>query len=176
MIGVLFVICGTWDLATHLLKNGLILIKSFLLLKFQNPLYLVILAFMPNKNRLLFLLSLSVSINSFDLVHMNIWGPLSTTSLSRFKYFLIVVDDKSRFTWIYLMKLKYETSILTKNFLTMVHTQFNIKIKCIRSDNGNEFKLTNFYHEHRILHLNSFVGTPQQMEFLRENINSLLHT
>jgi hypothetical protein len=93
---------------------------------------------------------------------MDIWGPLSIPSISGFKYFLTIVDDKSRFTWIYLMKLKSETSILIQNFVKMIHTQFNAKVKCIRSDNGNEFKLVKFYHENGILHQTSCVNTPQQ--------------
>jgi transposase InsO family protein len=44
----------------------------------------------------------------------------------------------------------------------MVQTQFNITIKCIRSDNGNEFILRDFYNETGILHQTSCVGTPQQ--------------
>jgi hypothetical protein len=118
--------------------------------------------FYAKQKRLPFSLSKSISANIFDLVHMDIWGPLSIPSISGFKYFLTIVDDKSRFTWIYLMKLKSETPTLIQNFVKMVHTQFNTKIKCIRSDNGHEFKLSNFYHDHGIVHQNSCVATPQQ--------------
>jgi hypothetical protein len=44
----------------------------------------------------------------------------------------------------------------------MIQTQFNITIKCIRSDNDNEFLLRDFYDETGILHQTSCVGTPQQ--------------
>jgi hypothetical protein len=117
--------------------------------------------FYAKQKRLPFSLSQSISTHIFDLVHMDIWGPLSIPSISGFKYFLTIVDDKSRFTWIYLMKLKSETPTLIQNFVKMVHTQFNTKIKCIRSDNGHEFKLSNFYHGHGIVHQNSCVATPQ---------------
>jgi hypothetical protein len=102
----------------------------------------------------------TVSKSVFDLVHMDIWGPLSIPSMSGHRYFLTIVDDKSRVTWIYLMKLKSETSQLIKKFVSMVQTQFKIQVKCIRSDNGNEFKLANFYNEHGIIHQCSCVGTP----------------
>ena len=34
---------------------------------------------------------------SFDLVHMNLWGPYKTPTLDKKHYFLTIVDDYSRF-------------------------------------------------------------------------------
>ena len=48
--------------------------------------------------------SISSSFSCFDLVHADIWGPYSTPSLNGSKYFLTLVDDYSRCTWVYLMK------------------------------------------------------------------------
>ncbi|KAK9715337.1 hypothetical protein RND81_06G158300 [Saponaria officinalis] len=36
----------------------------------------------------------------FDLIHIDIWGPYRVTSKGKFRYFLTVVDEKSRGTWI----------------------------------------------------------------------------
>lgn len=44
----------------------------------------------------------------------------------------------------------------------MIKTQFNLHIKCIRTDNGSEFLLTDFYKQLGIIHQTSCVGTPQQ--------------
>jgi len=44
----------------------------------------------------------------------------------------------------------------------MVETQFSVKVKGIRSDNGPEFALQNFYGSQGILHQTSYVETPQQ--------------
>jgi hypothetical protein len=44
----------------------------------------------------------------FDLVHVDIWGPYHVSTIEGYKYFLTFVDDCSRTTWLYLMKLKYE--------------------------------------------------------------------
>jgi len=38
------------------------------------------------------------SIRSFELIHCDIWGPYKISSISGAKYFLIIVDDYSRFT------------------------------------------------------------------------------
>ena len=44
----------------------------------------------------------------------------------------------------------------------MVNTQFNNKIKTIRSDDGTEFYLKDFFHSNGILHQLSCVDTLQQ--------------
>jgi hypothetical protein len=132
--------------------------------------------FYAMQKRLPFPLSSTISENVFDIVHLDILGPLSIPSMSGFKYFLTVVDDKSRFTWIYLMKLRSETSNIIQSFVAMVNTQFNIKVKCIRSDNGHEFKLHKFYNEHRIIHQSSCVGTPQQNGVVERKHQHILDT
>ena len=43
---------------------------------------------------------------TFELVHIDTWGPFSVPTVDGFKYFLTIVDDFSRATWIYLMKQK----------------------------------------------------------------------
>ncbi|KAI5423167.1 hypothetical protein KIW84_046233 [Lathyrus oleraceus] len=51
--------------------------------------------FYAKQKRLPFPNSDRKSVDSFDLVHMDIWGPLSIPSLNCQKYLLTVVDDKS---------------------------------------------------------------------------------
>lgn len=60
------------------------------------------------------------------------------------------------------MKRKLETGPLIKSFVQFVETQFDAKVKCIRSDNEAEFKLDDFYPLKGILHKMSYVETPQQ--------------
>jgi hypothetical protein len=56
--------------------------------------------------------SFTSSANLFDLIHVDIWGPVPTSSILGHRYFLTIVEDKSRYTLIYLMKQKSETSNL----------------------------------------------------------------
>ncbi|MCH81484.1 retrovirus-related Pol polyprotein from transposon TNT 1-94 [Trifolium medium] len=107
---------------------------------------------------------------------MDIWGPLSIPSMLGYKYFLTIVDDKSRFTWLYLMKLKSETSALIQSFHAMIKTQFNANIKCIRSDNGKEFLLKDFYAANGIVHQSSCVSTPQQNGIVERKHQHILGT
>ncbi|XP_019168860.1 PREDICTED: uncharacterized protein LOC109164767 [Ipomoea nil] len=102
------------------------------------------------------------SFSCFELIHLDIWGPFPVCSLQGQHYFLTIVDDYSRFTWLHLMRHKSEARPLIKAFYNYVVTQFSTKIKVIRSDNGAEFNMTEFYAEKGILHQKSCVNTPQQ--------------
>src|ERR1044072_5516166 len=61
------------------------------------------------QKKLSFPLSVTSSISPFDLIHVDIWGPYSVSSVNGFGYFLTIVDDNTRFTWIKLMKAKSDT-------------------------------------------------------------------
>jgi hypothetical protein len=69
---------------------------------------------LAKQHRLPFPVSDSISNKNFDLIHFDIWGPYSTDSLNGVKYFLTIVDDFSRFTWVHLMVTKSQRSILLK--------------------------------------------------------------
>ena len=63
---------------------------------------------------------------------------------------------------VYLLKSKSETQALIEQFSNMVETQFGTKIKCLRSDNGTEFFMKDFFKLKGILHQFTCVETPQQ--------------
>ena len=100
-----------------------------------------------------------------DLIHLDVWGPYRVTSVEGFKYFLTIVDDFTRATWIYLLKSKDEVIFKFISFSNILKNQFGINIKMIRSDNGTEFlnnKMESFCIDNGIMHQTSCVGTPQQ--------------
>lgn len=93
---------------------------------------------------------------------MDIWGPYSLHSIHKHKYFLTIVDDHSRFTWVSLLKGKFQVQTLVQNFIVYIEKQHNAVVKVVRSDNGLAFALGNFYNAKGILHQISCVETPQQ--------------
>ena len=94
---------------------------------------------LAKQTRLPFSISSISSIKPFELIHCDIWGPYKIPSLSGAKYFLTIVDDFSRFTWVFFMHHKSETRHLLINFFSLVKTQFHTTIATIRVDNGREF-------------------------------------
>jgi hypothetical protein len=90
--------------------------------------------------------------SNFELIHFDIWGPISTASILGHIYFLTILDDHSRFLWVILLKTKAEVSNHVKNFITLIQTQFHITPKNIRTDNEPEFLLPDFYASLGIVH------------------------
>ncbi|XP_022871982.1 uncharacterized protein LOC111391071 [Olea europaea var. sylvestris] len=105
------------------------------------------------------------TIESFELIHCDVWRPSHTTSLSGANYFLSIVDDYTRSTWIYLIKTKAEVYTRLTSFIAMIDKQFGKAIKQIHSDNRTEFTNHNFQlfcQQNGILTQFSCVATPQQ--------------
>nr|GEU57651.1 hypothetical protein [Tanacetum cinerariifolium] len=73
-------------------------------------------------------------------LYMDLFGPTFVKSLNKKSYFLVVTDDYSRFTWVFFLATKDETSPILKTFITSLENQLSLKVKVIRSDNGTEFK------------------------------------
>jgi transposase InsO family protein len=65
-----------------------------------------------------------------------------TFSIGGNKYGLIIIDDYSRFTWVFFLHDKSETQEVLKKFLKRAQNEFDAKVKNIRSDNGSKFKNT----------------------------------
>jgi hypothetical protein len=52
----------------------------------------------------------------------------------------VIVDDYSRFTWVYFLRDKSNVFETFKSFAILALNQFDFDIKKVRSDNGSEFK------------------------------------
>jgi len=72
--------------------------------------------------RLLFPDSKNRAAVCFNLIYVDLWGPYKTPTLDQKQYFLTVVDDCSRYTWVHLLQLKSETIVALKNFFLMINT------------------------------------------------------
>ena len=74
-----------------------------------------------------------------DIVHSDVCGPMTTTSLSGYVYYVSFIDDYSRKTWIYFLKCKTGVFNKFKEFKDLVENLSEKKIQIFRSDNGGEF-------------------------------------
>src|SRR4051812_14965277 len=100
-----------------------------------------------------------------ELLHMDLFGPPSHDSLGGKKYCLVIVDDFSRYAWVFFFKYKSETQQTVIDFANEVQRKRNATILSIRSDNGTEFKnytLDDFLSDKGIKHQYSTPYTPQQ--------------
>jgi transposase InsO family protein len=75
-----------------------------------------------------------------EILHMDLFDPIAYISIGSNKYGIVIVDDYSRFTWIFFFHDKSKTQEVLKKFLKRAQNEFDVKVKKIRSDNGTEFK------------------------------------
>ena len=75
-----------------------------------------------------------------ELLYIDLFGPIAYISINGSKYYLVIVDDYSCFTWVFFLQEKSQTQETLKRFLRWAQNEFGLRIKKIRSDNGTEFK------------------------------------
>lgn len=80
--------------------------------------------------------NISITDNAFDIVHVDIWGPYKHLFHDGFKYFLTIVNDHSRHTWVHMLSHKSYDVTLIKYFVTYAKNQFHKTAKIIRMDNA----------------------------------------
>jgi hypothetical protein len=108
---------------------------------------------------------------------MDLFGPVAYLSIGGSKYGLVIVDDFSRFTWVFFLQDKSETQGTLKRFLRRAQNEFELKVKRIRSDNGSEFKnlqVEEYLEEEGIKHEFSAPYKPQQNSVVERKNRTLI--
>jgi hypothetical protein len=115
---------------------------------------------------------------SLEMLHMDLFAPIDYISTGGNKYGIIIVDDYSRFTWVFILQDKDETQEVLKIFLKRAQNKFDVKVNRIRNDNDTEFKNTqveDYLNEEGIKH--EFSPPPptllNKMGWLKERIELL---
>jgi transposase InsO family protein len=99
-----------------------------------------------------------------ELLHLDLFGPSTYDSFGGRRYGLVIVDDYSRYTWVFLLKSKDGTHKFFTKFAKQAEHIFEEVIKTIRTNNGSEFKnyaMEDFMGEEGIKHEFSVPYTPQ---------------
>ena len=106
-----------------------------------------------------------ISTSIFDLIHPDVWRPSPITSIDRSQYYVVFIDDYSRYSWIFLMKSCSKLLKIYCNFAKMVETQFSQHIMIFRSDNAFEYTQYDFQailHSYGTIHDLTYPGTSKQ--------------
>ncbi|KAI0497222.1 hypothetical protein KFK09_020444 [Dendrobium nobile] len=100
-----------------------------------------------------------------EVLHMDLFGPISMASLGGKVYGFVIVDDYSRFTWTKFLSHKNGSFEEFKTFFTWIQKKLGCEILTIHSDHGGEFenkRFGNFCEDKGISHNFSAPRTPQQ--------------
>jgi len=111
-----------------------------------------------------------------ELLHIDLFRPVSTTSIYGSKYGLIIVDDYSRWSWVKFFKSKDDSYDVFRKFCIQVQFEKELKILKVRSDHGGEFEnepFEIFCEKHGIIHEFSSPRTPQQNGVVERKNRSL---
>ncbi|CAL2260341.1 unnamed protein product [Prunus armeniaca] len=82
--------------------------------------------------------------NPLKLIHIDLCGPMHTESIAGNIYFMLLIDDCTRMTWVYFLRYKLDAITCFRKFKNMVELQSGFKVKCVRSDRGGEFTSSEF--------------------------------
>ncbi|KAK8957728.1 hypothetical protein KSP39_PZI001284 [Platanthera zijinensis] len=107
----------------------------------------------------------SYSTQTLHTLHSDVWGPAPTSSIDGFRFYLIIVDECSRFSWYFPLRRKSEVGLLFIQFIKLMEKQLDKTVKFVQTDGGGEFMshtLQEFFLSHGISHLVSCPGTPEQ--------------
>ena len=100
-----------------------------------------------------------------ELIHTDICGPITPESFNGKRYFISIINDYSRKTWVYFLKEKFEAFEVFKNFKVMVEKATGRHIKAIRPDRGDEYTSMTFMEYCKEQGIRRFLTapyTPQQ--------------
>jgi transposase InsO family protein len=89
------------------------------------------------------------------MVKLRFWGPSEAEGPQQ--YVLVVVDDFSRYSWVFFMKVKDEAFNHAQDLILRLQDEFpKNAMRAIRIDNGTKFKNNHFEtfcaslgHEHK---------------------------
>ena len=79
-----------------------------------------------------------------ELVHGDLCGPITPATPAGNVYFLLLVDDMSRFMWLTLLRSKADAPAAIQAFQARVERETGKKLKVLRTDNGGEFTSVEF--------------------------------
>ena len=84
------------------------------------------------------------TVDLLELVHFDVCGKISETSIGGTQYFLTLTDDKSIYSWVYILKTKDQVFNYFLEWKALVEKATKKKIKTLRTDNGGEYTSTRF--------------------------------
>nr|GEV26732.1 ribonuclease H-like domain-containing protein [Tanacetum cinerariifolium] len=102
----------------------------------------------------------------FENDHIHVLLVRKESNTKPHTYYLVAIDDFSRFSWVFFLAINDETPEILKNFIEGIEKQMDHKVKTIRCDNKTEFKnriMNEFYEMKGIRREFSVAMTPQQI-------------
>jgi hypothetical protein len=91
-------------------------------------------------------------------------GPLTPTSFGGSRYFLTVLEDATRYSWVSFLKTKDEACECLQHLINIIQVNHDTKVRVVRTDGGGEFcnkELKLYFAERGIIHQVTAPYSPQ---------------
>lgn len=114
-----------------------------------------------------------------ELVHGDLCGPVSPATPGGNRYFLLLVDDATRFMWVVLLPSKDAAGEAIKRVQAAAEVESGRKLKVLRTDNGGQFtvaEFTSYCAQQGIKRHFSASHTPQQNGVVERRNQSVVAT
>ncbi|CAA0809125.1 cysteine-rich RLK (RECEPTOR-like protein kinase) 8, partial [Striga hermonthica] len=82
--------------------------------------------------------------NVLELVHGDLCGPITPATHGGRRYFLLLVDDCSRFMWLQLLTSNDQAAEAIKRFQARAEAESGKRLRVLRTDRGGEFTSVEF--------------------------------
>ncbi|GJR20462.1 retrovirus-related pol polyprotein from transposon TNT 1-94 [Tanacetum coccineum] len=78
------------------------------------------------------------------LLHMDLCGPMRVENINGKRYVLVVVDDYSRYTWVFFLHSKDEASEVIISFIKKTQVNLQLQVQRVRTDNERHYKIVSW--------------------------------
>ena len=128
-------------------------------------------------HRLSYSNSLHQTSKPLEVIHSDLWGPSPVTSHLGNRYYVSFIDDYTKYTWLYPLKLKSDVLQVFIHFQKRIEINLNHKIVISQSDWGGEFQaLTKHLKEQGISRRISCPHTPAQNGTVERKHHHIIET
>ncbi|BBH07344.1 hypothetical protein Prudu_019255 [Prunus dulcis] len=130
-------------------------------------------------HKLPFSSSSTTSLRPFTKLHTDVWGPSNVAALGGYRYFLTIIDDCTRYMWVFPLINKSEVSSVFIKFHAYIVTHYQAQVQFLQSDGGGEYishMFKSFLASKGILHQLSCPYTPQQNGLAERKNRHLIET
>lgn len=120
-----------------------------------------------------------ISVRLFERVCSDVWGPSPVVSIEGYKYYVIFVDDFTKFTWFFPLTYKSQVASVFEQFYAFIQNHFKTSVQYFQSDGGSEYMSSNFQKflkARGIIHLVSYPYTPQQNRMAERKHRHIIET
>jgi hypothetical protein len=82
--------------------------------------------------------------SALDLVHGDLYGSITSATPGGRRFFLLLIDDATRFMWISLISAKSDVAAAIKQVKAEAEKEIGRPLRVLRIDNGGEFTAKEF--------------------------------